>query len=102
VKWSRASEGYLQIDHRASPGTAAVPSGMNYESATATCKHCSIPITLDPRRTKPKEYCPSCDGYICSVCSLAKKQPGYIHMGINQFFDEQERDIYRLIQNRKV
>jgi hypothetical protein len=102
MRWHRAQEGYFQIDHRASPGTLQVPGGQNYESATATCKHCSIPITLDPRRTKPKEYCPACDGYICSVCSLAKKQPGYIHMGVKQLFDEHEKLEYQLIQNRKI
>jgi hypothetical protein len=102
MKWSRAKEGYLQIDHRASPGTPLIPGGMNYESATATCSHCSIPITLDPRRTKPKEYCAACDGYICSVCSLAKKQPGYIHMGINQLLHDQSELEYQIIQNRKI
>jgi hypothetical protein len=101
MKWSRASEGYLQIDHRVSPGTATVPGGMNYESATATCKHCTIPITLDPRRTKPKEYCPQCDGYICSVCSLEKKQPGYIHMSYGAKADELQTKIYREIQRTK-
>ena len=102
MKWSRAKEGYLQIDHRASPGTRKVPGGQNYESATATCVHCSIPITLDPRRTKRKEYCSACDGYICYVCAAARKQPGYIHVNINQALDELERDAYRLIQNRKI
>jgi hypothetical protein len=101
MRWHRASEGYLQIDHRASPGTTLVPSGMNYESATATCKHCTIPITLDPRRTKPKEYCPQCDGYICSVCSLEKKQPGYIHMSYSAKADEIQTKIYREIQRKK-
>jgi hypothetical protein len=36
------------------------------------------------------------------VCSLAKKQPGYIHMGINQLFDERNKLEYQIIQNRKI
>jgi hypothetical protein len=101
MRWDRAKEGYLQIDHRCSPGSKEIPGGMNYESATATCKHCTIPITLDPRRTKPKEYCPACDGYICSVCSLAKKQPGYIHMSYSQHADELVSKVYKELQRKK-
>jgi hypothetical protein len=101
MRWHRASEGYLQIDHRAGFGTPQVPGGTNFESATATCKHCTIPITLDPRRTKPKEYCPQCDGYICSVCSTAKKQPGYIHMSYAEHADQVANEAYALIQRNK-
>lgn len=102
MRWHRAQEGYLQIDHRSSPGTNKVPGGMNFESATATCKHCTIPITLDPRRTAPKEYCPSCDGYICSICSLAKRETGYIHMSFSEHLDKKEREKYQIIQRKKL
>ena len=76
----RSTEGYLIIDHRASPGLPAdiyqrmgikVPPGMKVgegqltEIATMTCCHCNAIVILNPQRTRDRSYCRSCDGYIC-------------------------------------
>ncbi len=68
MRWGRAKEGYLQIDHRASPGTKDIPGGMNYESATATCAHCCSIVVLRPDRTRVRGYCRKCDDFICDAC----------------------------------
>jgi hypothetical protein len=81
-------EGYLCIDHRDSPGVdpalaaeverrtgrvAPAPGkGVVFESATVTCTHCSAVVVLNPGRTRPRHYCPSCDGYVCDGCDAAR------------------------------
>lgn len=80
----RQHEGYLQIDHRDSPGVSRdtspqvqdVPffgSGL-FESATITCSHCQRVVVLNPDRSRERGYCKKCDHYICDTCStlLAK------------------------------
>jgi len=79
-------EGYVLIDHRASPGvseelvrqwhaagkwTPLVDEGCAYESGTMTCAHCGTIVILNPLRTRPREYCPKCDKYVCgnTVCA---------------------------------
>ena len=77
----RAREGYVQIDHRNSPGISPelvreinlksgkgfpeVPEGMNFESATRVCCHCGTPVLLNPDRSRPRGYCRRCDAYHC-------------------------------------
>ena len=73
----RSQEGYLVIDHRNSPGvpqsvvghtgkvSPAVPGGQLYESATVTCAHCQAIVILNPKRTRPRNYCAKCDDYVC-------------------------------------
>ena len=51
-------EGYLMIDERASGGKL-------FESATVTCSHCQNTFLRNPLRTRPRNYCPNCDAYIC-------------------------------------
>ncbi len=79
-------EGYLMIDHRASPGLPAdffhkiglaavalpaVGEGAMYECPTMTCVHCNAVVILNPLRTRPRGYCRRCDDYVCDspVCS---------------------------------
>lgn len=77
-------EGYLLIDNRNSPGVTpefvhasgqpapVVMAGETFESATVTCAHCNTIVILNPDRTRPRNYCPKCDQYICDspVCGL--------------------------------
>lgn len=78
----RVHEGYLHIDHRASPGITpefirasgkpggvAVGEGTHYESATSTCAHCNAVVILNPDRSRPRNYCRRCDRYICDGCA---------------------------------
>lgn len=63
----RRHEGYLMIDHRASPGLPApgMGEGQLYETATITCVHCQTVVILSPTRTRARGYCQKCDHYVC-------------------------------------
>ena len=65
MKSKRRQEGYLLIDHRASPGTQLVPEGTIYETPTVTCSHCGAIVILSPTRKRPRHYCAKCDHYVC-------------------------------------
>lgn len=71
-------EGYLLIDHRASPGitaddlfaagmdpSLAVPEGKFLETATKTCAHCNAIVVMNPYRMRPRGNCRICDKFIC-------------------------------------
>lgn len=87
----RRHEGYLQIDHRESPGvsaelaaasgkrfedTRATPVGKStlFESSTITCSHCQRVVALHPHRTRERGYCKKCDHYICDGCATVLAQ----------------------------
>ena len=76
----RRQEGYLLIDNSCGPGVpdaliqAASRAGKPpvggrgvFESATVTCAHCHAIIVLNPDRSRPRHYCPSCDHYVCDA-----------------------------------
>jgi ribosomal protein S27AE len=84
--------GYLIIDHTDSPGiresdiparlrdsTPIVPAGKKFEADIQFCAHCGSQVILNPNRTRPREYCPKCNHYICDnpicikTCSPIKK-----------------------------
>ena len=95
----RSHEGYLMIDHRASPGIPAPmarqlgvdPRALGehsfYEAPTLGCQHCGSAVVMNPARTRERSYCPACDRYICDWCEAARKQPDYVHRTINQIHD---------------
>jgi hypothetical protein len=60
-------EGFLSIDHRASPGMPGMPA--LYEAATACCAHCGAVVVLQPLRTRPRGHCRKCDAYVCDNCT---------------------------------
>jgi len=68
----RTKEGYLIIDHRASPGNTLAPEGQVYETPTVTCSHCGAVVVLSPTRKRPRHYCVKCDHYVCDkpACGL--------------------------------
>jgi hypothetical protein len=84
-------EGWLMIDHRASPGIPAdiaiklgldpkqVAGGRLMEAATLTCNHCGNAWKKNPLRTRPREYCKLCDHYICDRCGRLRTHAGYVH-----------------------
>jgi hypothetical protein len=80
----RDLEGYLEVDHRDSPGISAeqaasvgskliVPGGTVFKSATSMCSKCQVQIILNPDRSRSRGYCRACDHDICDRCSLLLK-----------------------------
>ena len=65
LRSQRSREGYLLIDHSASPGTASVPEGARLEASTMTCSHCNRVVLLNPMRTRDRGFCFKCNHYVC-------------------------------------
>lgn len=84
-------EGWLLIDHRASPGIPAdvarkigfdpetVGEGKLLETATLSCKHCGGAWLKNPHRIRARAYCKPCDHYICDDCDRLRAHPDYVH-----------------------
>lgn len=88
-------EGYLLIDHSASPGLTPEEArlcgyhgncgeGKVFESATITCSHCKMPFIKNPERVRPREYCKKCDHYICDFCHVERSAADYSHLKFEQ------------------
>ena len=96
----RSREGYLLIDHSASPGIPAgylrahgidgpeIGEGTRFEAPTITCSHCKSSFVINPARPRPREYCRKCDHIICDPCAAAMKSPGYCHKQWEQATEE--------------
>jgi len=93
-------EGYLLIDHQASPGIpedVALKIGMDpklvaegkvLEAATLTCAHCKGTIVKNPFRKRERATCPKCSfKYLCDDCSLESRLPGYDHLPFEKKVD---------------
>jgi len=82
-------EGYLLTDHRSGPGVnfyssalrgpVVYPGDKLVEQATLWCCHCSANFLPNPDRDRQREYCRSCDKYLCDPCARTAKKPGYTH-----------------------
>ena|SRR5258708_3716802 len=90
----RSFEGYLEIDHRESPGISheeatqngsqilkPIPAegGKKLQLITKRCSHCppwAPLIMLRPDRTRNRGYCPKCDAFVCDNCELTRKITG--------------------------
>lgn len=78
----RSNEGYLLIDHSQTIGLtdaevqkAGLPSGAGqglFEAATYTCSHCQAVVVIEPKRTRERAYCRSCDHLICDGCGVLR------------------------------
>lgn len=87
----RDREGYLLIDHRASPGVPPdiarqqgfdphfMGEGQILEAPTMTCSHCTGCVVLNPDRIRKREYCQKCDDYICDACYALTQLSDYVH-----------------------
>lgn len=67
-------EGYLFVDHRASPGLPnckEFAEGTVYEAATLSCSHCRVSVVMNPERVRLRGHCPKCDEYLCDWCAAA-------------------------------
>ena len=81
----RDLEGYLEINHKESPGitpelaakigrgTIPVGAGQTLKAATYKCPYCEWLIVRNPARERPRNYDPKTDRYICDNCSLRRK-----------------------------
>lgn len=88
------NDGYMLIDHRASPGVpdellqqAGLPVAAGrglFEVSTMHCPHCGAHVMKNPERVRPREYCKTCNHYICDHCHQARAQADYVH----RTFDE--------------
>jgi hypothetical protein len=83
----RSLEGFLLIDHSAS-------GGPRIELPTLTCSHCHRQVIVNPGRTRDREYCASCDHYICDSCGVAKKQ-GASCRTMNRILDDAQDAAFR-------
>jgi hypothetical protein len=84
----RELEGYLEIDHRESPGitpelaakvgrgTIPVLAGTIFKAATYNCSHCEALVVINPKRTRTRGYCPKCDRYVCDLCEAELVRTG--------------------------
>jgi hypothetical protein len=83
--------GWLMLDHSASPGippdvarkmglpAELVGEGKVAEMHTLSCCHCGSHVMLNPKRTRARGYCRSCDHYICDGCDYLRSLPDYSH-----------------------
>ncbi len=84
MSYRRASDGYLMIDHRESPGLPAleqrtglpVGAGRILETATYKCWHCQRIVVVNPLRVRERAHCSACDHDICDDCGTRQKLTG--------------------------
>lgn len=99
-------EGWLMIDHRASPGVSAefvrglgfdpencgiAGEGEIFEAATITCSHCQTVLLKNPTRTRERGYCAKCDHYICDPCAAEKHLTGECNLARKRHDNAQEQ-----------
>jgi hypothetical protein len=99
----RELEGYLEIDHRESPGitpelaakigrgTVPVPAGTVFKAATYNCSHCEALVIINPKRTRTRGYCAKCDHYVCDLCETERVRTGVCRpfkQVIDEFIDK--------------
>jgi hypothetical protein len=79
--------GYLEIDHRDSPGLSpadvahvpnAIPvgSGQVLERDVKQCSHCQRAVVLNPARVRSRAVCLHCFHYICDGCDETYRMTG--------------------------
>jgi ribosomal protein S27AE len=85
------NEGYLMVDHRASPGLSDNPlmgEGKLFEAKTNHCSHCGTVVIMNPLRTRERSFCSKCNKYICDNCGVSVKLPDYVHKPYKQQIEE--------------
>jgi hypothetical protein len=91
----RSKEGYLLIDHRASPGFTPEQARMlgidadprqlgpkqMFEAPTITCSHCLCSFVINPDRKRERGRCWKCFHYLCDQCAVVLKLTGECRSG---------------------
>lgn len=84
-------QGYLFVDHRASPGLTPEQArfcgydagfareGGFFEADTLTCSHCKCVVIKNPERERARTNCRACNHFICDGCAAEAATPDYIH-----------------------
>ena len=82
-------EGYLMVDHRASPGLdkPGMGEGSIFEAPTLGCAHCATVVVMNPNRKRARAYCAKCDRYICDNCAVVAVMPEYQHRSWQELVD---------------
>ena len=107
IHTKRSHEGYLLIDHTASPGTGSlaaipsttrknvpiVPEGKKLEANIITCAHCQRGVILNPQRSHDREWCWGCNHYLCDNCGLVRKIDGQCH-NMQQLLDKLQEQAF--------
>lgn len=96
----RSREGYLLVDHQASPGLpediarlvgydpALCGEGKRFEAATLTCSHCKCAVVKNPLRTRERHQCHKCGPhYVCDLCAFRMSLPDYDHTPFDKIID---------------
>lgn len=106
----RSREGYLLIDHRASPGVSeefvrasgksapVVGEGQQLEAATMTCSHCHVQMIRNPLRTRERGYCMKCDHYVCDGCEAVRVKTG-VCTPMVKILDRAQEHAFRYLGN---
>ena len=73
----KGGRGYLLIENRHSPvaltqrlpngETIVIAAGATFEAPTLTCCHCNAVTVLNPRRSRPRNWCAKCHAYVCDL-----------------------------------
>lgn len=76
--------GELYIDNRMSPIALplsrdgeewnVIKVGEKFERMTYSCAHCQRVVVKHPERTRPREWCPRCNGYLCEQPCNAQQE----------------------------
>ncbi len=94
-----AKEGYLFIDHSASPGIpehtarmigldpALVAEGKRAEFGTNTCSHCKTVVIKNPLRVRERASCFKCNHFICDICAFKASLPDFDHLPFDKVMD---------------
>lgn len=101
-------EGYLFVDHRASPGLSRdvadrlqidhklVREGGVLEAATKRCCHCATVVIINPCRTRERGHCFKCHEYVCDDCSATMQEPGYEHLSFDEVVDKLKSGLWQV------
>jgi len=88
MRSEKSREGYLLVDHSASPGlpeSVARASGYDpqhcqegkrFEAATITCSHCGGAYVKNPLRQRDRGRCFNCFKFLCDPCAAVMKLGG--------------------------
>ena len=99
------SEGYLLIDNRGAEGVSedvirasgkqfvCAPAGGVLEAAVNTCCHCQTQVIRNPDRVRPRNYCRSCDQYVCDDPNCNDQS---FHLPVAKLFDTVQENTFRV------